>query len=138
MNGPNDPPPFNSAPPYELHACQGLNACAQQGRNQTGTMPGDGDCATSNDHSCTGGNDCRGQGGCGYTTDDPNENACRGTGGCGTPIPARQIFHSGSGGMGLVWDAARQMFEARMRSTGNTPIATAPESNERRRRLRPT
>jgi hypothetical protein len=85
-----------------LHACQGLNACAGQGVNGSGTKPGDGDCATAIDHFCGGQNDCAGEGGCGSPSPDvpesspdqwsPNFNSCAHTGGCATPIRIDQKF----------------------------------------------
>lgn len=125
--------------PYalELHACQGLNACAGHGFGGSGTMPGDGDCATALEHTCGGTNECRGQGGCGYRT-VPNENACKGQGGCGAPIPAAQVFHIDQYKGQLVWDQARALLEARMAAAGRE-VAPRPGAPSRRRKaLQPT
>lgn len=112
--------------PLELHVCQGLNACAGHGANRSGTMPGDGDCATVS-HTCQSSNDCRSQGGCGYAGKaivggpdvyTPGENACKGLAGCASPISAWQIFDGGAGNLSgkYVWCEARALFEARMNS----------------------
>lgn len=113
-------------PILELHVCQGLNACAGYGVNGSGTMPGDGDCATVN-HTCVGSNNCRGQGACGYpgkskacdgtATFTPGQNGCSQLGGCQAPISAWQVFDGGtSPNTESVWTKARSLFEARMQS----------------------
>ena len=127
--------------PAEYHACQGLNACQSLGRGQTGSGPGDGDCATAVFHNCGASNACSGQGGCGWPvnpdTPDPGQNSCQGLGGCGAPIPAQQVMHtSAEKGMG-VWDIARKLFEAQMESQGKTPLP-APPVNNLRQSLIPT
>lgn len=111
--------------PLELHVCQGLNSCAGHGVNGSGTMPGDGDCATVN-HTCQGSNDCRGQGGCGYpgmatkggTANQyaPGQNACKGLGGCASPISVWQVFSGGTMKGDYVWCEARNLFEQRMQA----------------------
>ncbi|HEX9940750.1 MAG TPA: ferritin-like domain-containing protein [Thermoanaerobaculia bacterium] len=107
----------------DLHACQGLNMCAGKGANDTGTQPGDGDCATAWFHTCGGTNMCAGQGGCGYAGNDPqgdwqpNFNSALGNGGCGAPIPQAQVFSS-SAPANLrcqdVWAYARQLMREKV------------------------
>jgi len=116
------PPPPQKIP-LELHVCQGLNSCAGHGAGGSGTMPGDGDCATIN-HTCQGSNGCRGQGGCGYPGQAvkggtanlyiPGQNACKGLGGCASPISVWQVFNGGVVQGDYVWCEARSLFEARM------------------------
>lgn len=113
--------------PLELHVCQGLNACAGHGANGSGTMPGDGDCATVS-HTCQSSNDCRSQGGCGFPGQataggsknvfTPGENACKGLAGCASPISVWQVFSDNGGNLDgkYVWCEARALFEARMNS----------------------
>ena len=143
-------PQFNELPapeawqvPTELHVCQGLNACTGHGQDGTGTMPGDGDCATVM-HGCQNTNDCRGQGACGYTGGSigvlnwvPAQNNCTGQGGCKSPIPTRQYFNQGPRKGEYVWDVARALFEQYMNSIGKE-VAPAPDPNELRRNLNPT
>src|SRR5271157_5145109 len=50
------------APMAGLHVCCGLNECAGQGKNGSGTMAVDGQCATVQ-HHCAGDNSCAGLGG---------------------------------------------------------------------------
>ena len=94
----------------ELHICRGLNACAGHGKDDSGTMPGDGACATAVYHGCATHNECRGQGGCGAK---PGENSCKGKGECGVPLS------SGS------WKKARTRFEALMAKDGKK-VGPAP------------
>jgi hypothetical protein len=117
-----------------LHVCCGLNECRGQGAGGSGTMPGDGDCATANPHSCEGKNACAGQGGCGKGSaavqNKPGENSCRGTGGCGSPIGNREDglgpthrmctwpSTAGTNNGKPVWDLARKLFEKRMADAG--------------------
>lgn len=54
-------------PEFELHVCQGLNACAGQDITGTATEAGAGMCATADPHVCSGQNHCKGQGGCGFS-----------------------------------------------------------------------
>jgi len=138
------------------HACQGLNACAGQGANDTGTGPGDGDCATAWYHACGATNKCSLQGACGYavTTDlndfkdnwIPNQNTCAGKGGCGTPIPDKQVFNT------VAPDAAPSNFPDGDKCAGADPWARArkifeeqhphhkpaPPTNKLRKALNPT
>lgn len=144
------------APQYP-HACQGLNACAGQGFNNTGTAPGDGDCATAWFHTCGGTNKCTTQGGCGYAvtsdlndfTDNwiPDQNTCGAKGGCGAPIPATQKFNTvakygaapatfpdGDPCAGAdVWSRARKIFEQQY-----PDAKPAPATNKLRQSLNPT
>jgi|GEM_PF-2824535 len=117
------------AAPLELHVCQGLNACAGHGANGSGTMPGDGDCATVS-HTCQSSNDCHSQGACGFPGQAtkggaqnvllPGENACKGLGGCESPISVWQVFSDSSSPLNgkYVWCEARSLFETRMASLG--------------------
>lgn len=135
-------------PPFELHVCQGLNACAGQGAVTeehpfgSGTMAGDGECATVV-HACQNTNDCRGQGGCGTgggggLVSEPaawlaGQNECKGLGGCQSPIHDQQYFGDAfpkHGAFGnyvgkRVWPLARELFEARMAAQGR-PVAPRP------------
>jgi hypothetical protein len=109
--------------PLELHVCQGLNSCAGHGANGSGTVAGDGDCATVN-HTCQASNECRGQGGCGYPGYSavgavaseylPGQNACKGLGGCASPISVWQVFSGGPLANDYVWCQARSLFETRL------------------------
>lgn len=119
--------PAPTKPVLELHVCQGLNSCAGHGVNGSGTMPGDGDCATIN-HTCQSSNDCRSQGGCGFPGQatvngaqnvfTPGENSCKGLGGCASPISVWQVFSDKGGALDgkYVWCEARSLFEQRMKS----------------------
>lgn len=127
-------PNIDYTPALELHICQGLNSCAGHGINGSGTMAGDGDCATVN-HVCQGANDCRGQGACGYPGQTkvggpnnvllPGSNACKGLGGCQSPISVWQVFKDPNSDLNgkYVWCEARKLFEARM-TANNMPIGT--------------
>jgi hypothetical protein len=117
-----------------LHSCCGLNECAQLGKNDSGTMPGNGSCATATEHTCSGSNDCKGQGGCGYanganTGSIAAANDCKGQGGCGSPIgngnadgslPACSwTYQSGTIYVGQsVWAKGREALEQRMKAQG--------------------
>ncbi len=113
----------------ELHVCMGLNACAGHDRDGTAPMAGMGLCATVL-HKCHGANECRGQGGCGYTGPDaelakPGEQACKWNGSCASPINASRVFAGGPLKGKSVWKLARQLFEARMYQAG-VPFGPAP------------
>lgn len=117
-----------------LHACCGLNECKGQGANNSGTMPGDGSCATVS-HLCSGLNSCAGQGGCGNGSYEqqscPGANSAAQNGGCGTPIgypngnagpsgpPDCEYANSDGPNKGsTVWSFARRIFEQRMKAQG--------------------
>ncbi|MET0264393.1 MAG: ferritin-like domain-containing protein [Duganella sp.] len=127
--------------PLELHVCQGLNTCAGHGVNGSGTMPGDGDCATI-EHTCQESNSCHGQGGCGYPGQlrakgpaiafTPGENLCQGMGGCASPISVWQVFNSGPLQGKYVWCEARKLFEARMALQGMTTQQPNPQPSAAR------
>lgn len=113
----------------ELHVCRGLNTCAQHGKNDSGTMPGDGKCATAQAHHCAGHNECRGQGGCGYGSvkmqETPGENSCKAQGGCAVPITTNKSTEGKNKGKS-VWELARHLFEARLKKNG-MDVAPAPK-----------
>lgn len=131
------PPDIDKA---QAHSCQGLNACKGQDVNHDPEKgPGEGSCALAVQHTCGSTNDCKHQGGCGYTsvpkqgsptpTSPPNfvpaENDCKQLGGCGAPIPVAQVFHNPAKPTqptvyeqgtqtaveGSVWDRARLLFD---------------------------
>ena len=52
---------------YDVHVCQGLNACKGQDITGSAAKAGEGLCATADPHVCSGQNHCKGQGGCGYS-----------------------------------------------------------------------
>lgn len=92
--------------PDQLNTCQGLNDCAGLGWGGLGTQAADGACATADTHTCVGSNACNRQGGCGFLSDDANNqplplaeqwvpafNTGASTGGCQSPIATRQVFH---------------------------------------------
>lgn len=124
-----------SEPMAGLHICCGLNECRGQGKNGTGTMPGDGQCATVQ-HHCVGANDCAGLGGCGLgdaaTQSTPGVNGCNGQGGCGSPLgnkkdpPAPPDTSkictypntAGPNSGHAVWQLARKLFEEKMKKQG--------------------
>ncbi len=131
---------MSNHPILELHVCQGLNSCAGHGVNGSGTMPGDGDCATTF-HTCVGANNCQGQGACGFpgkTSKGPNakpsfvpgDNQCSGLGGCQSPISIYQVFDSGDLEGKYVWCTARKLFEDRMNSIDRkfAPAPTEPSA----------
>jgi ferritin-like protein len=131
-----------------LHACQGLNVCAGQGVNNTGSLAGNGDCATGWYHTCGGSNMCKGQGGCGYAPTkeknwqpDPNANSCEFKGGCGAPIPVGQVF-STDAPKNLqykdVWDYARKLFIKEMKQKKKKVYTGALPPNDLRKTLSPT
>jgi hypothetical protein len=84
----------------EPHICRGLNTCKSKGKGDSNDCAGQGNCATTNAHTCAGDNTCRGLGGCG---EDPGENACKGKGQCGVPLSDK------------AWAKARKSFEAAMK-----------------------
>lgn len=102
----------------DYHACQALDT--------TGTC----DCATGFYHTCSGGNMCKNQGGCGAKMNSseknidwqPNTNDCQGKGHCGIPIPALQCFDTdGTNPLNgtSVWSYARKL----MNQPQDTPAA---------------
>ncbi len=134
-----------------LHACQGLNTCAGLGLDNSGTMAGNGDCATAWVHTCAGSNLCAGQGGCGFARSDqdsknfavsPNENSCKNLGNCGAPIPVGQVFADGAMGAdgkpakGDVWAYARKLFIQDMKAQKKKVYAGTLEPNDLRKALK--
>ena len=129
----------------ELHVCQGLNVCAGHGYKNSGSMPGDGDCATVS-HACQFTNDCRSQGACGYpgkTSNkkrarnewEPGANNCAALGGCQSPIAPVQYYPADKSNPHQkkhVWDVARALFEERMEKLGKL-YAPAPKHPSARR-----
>jgi len=114
---------------YELHVCKGLNSCAHHDVTGTAPMAGMGECATVQ-HVCHGSNQCRGQGGCGYSGTDyqqslPGDQACNNNGSCAVPINESRVFASGPFKGKSVWKRARKIFEARMYEAG-VPFGPAP------------
>lgn len=120
----------------ELHSCCGLNECKGLGKDGSGTMPGDGKCATTVAHGCAGDNECAGQGGCGYqpsSTTEPaiaSANSCKGKGGCASPVGSGDDFKKATGptcswtyqegpfkGQN-VWQKGREALVARMEKEG--------------------
>ena len=113
----------------ELHVCMGLNACAGHDVSGTAPMAGMGECATVQ-HSCHGGNNCRGQGGCGYAGDEveqmkPGDQSCRQNGSCASPINITRVSSAGPNKGQSVWKLARQIFETRMYAAG-VPFGPSP------------
>jgi hypothetical protein len=113
----------------ELHVCMGLNACAGHGRDGSGMMAGMGDCATVA-HICHGANECRAQGGCGYSGSDaeqakPGDQDCRLNGSCASPINESRVHAAGPYRGTSVWKRARKIFEHRMYEAG-IPFGPAP------------
>lgn len=87
----------------DKHVCRGLNTCKQKGADKKNSCAGTGSCAVAAAHTCGGGNECKGQGGCGQ---HPGENQCKGQGECNVPLqPA-------------VWKKARKRFEELMKADG--------------------
>lgn len=124
---PCPPPPDHGA--YELHVCKGLNSCACHDVKGTSPMAGMGECATIN-HVCHADNECRGQGGCGYSGDDyqqsrPGDQACSTNGSCAVPINESRVFSAGPFKGKNVWKRARAIFEARMYEAG-VPFGPSP------------
>lgn len=118
-----------NAAPLELHVCMGLNSCKGHGVGGSGTMAGDGNCATAV-HDCHGGNNCRGQGGCGYAGIDveqgkPGNQSCAENGSCASPINVSRVSSAGPNKGKSVWKLARQIFEERMYDAG-IPFAPSP------------
>lgn len=109
--------------PKDAHVCQGLNMCAGQGYNKSGTKPGDGDCATS-EQGCYTTNVCKGLGACGYvptgSVPQPGQNDCSGQGGCQSPISPCQAYPTATKTYGgqAVWDVARQLFKEKLIKEG--------------------
>ena len=87
----------------EPHTCRGLNSCKNLGRSQDNSCAGQGTCASIADATCSGANDCKGQGGCGA---NPGMNECKGQGGCSIPL------------MESAWMTARSAFETAMKKNG--------------------
>jgi hypothetical protein len=119
--GVESPPPDPSVP-LELHVCMGLNACQGHDVDGTATMAGMGNCATAK-HVCHGDNDCRGQGGCGYSGSDyeqskPGAQSCSQNGSCASPINESRVSSAGPNKGKSVWKLARELFEARMYDAG--------------------
>jgi hypothetical protein len=97
-------------------------------------MPGNGSCATATEHTCSGSNDCKGQGGCGYANGSntgpiASANDCKGQGGCGSPIGngnaegtlpvCSWTYQSGTIYAGQqVWQKGREALEQRMKAQG--------------------
>lgn len=121
--------------PTHLHACMGLNECAQQNVFGTNKCCGQGLCSTAVPHVCKTMNECRGQGGCGLFGSAseqcfPGENSCKYQGTCGTPIQAERFSTNGPN-MGLsTWVLARKRFEDRMlakdKNPGDSPCQYGP------------
>jgi hypothetical protein len=115
----------------EKHVCAGLNTCAGLGKDGTGTMPGNGSCATA-EHVCHTHNCCRGQGGCGYEGTAieqayPGVQECRTWGSCATPINECRISTLGEFKGRSTWEVARMRFEDKMKLAG---IAIGPSPSE--------
>jgi hypothetical protein len=115
--------------PLELHVCMGLNACTGHDKDGTAPMAGMGNCATAQ-HTCHGGNDCRGQGGCGYSGSEyeqtkPGDQSCRNNGSCASPINETRVFAAGPYKGKSVWKRARAIFETRMYDAG-VPFGPSP------------
>ena len=133
------PPPWTQM--LELHICQGLNACAGHGANHSGTMPGDGTCATVT-HACQNTNNCRGQGACGtagvgtFFEWAPGQNRCAGQGGCQSPIRESQVYCPGEvpwcDKVTPVWEVARALFEDRMQAQGKAVGPVGPTTAVRK------
>jgi hypothetical protein len=132
LSGCGPPPAACYTPPRSsaaVHVCAGLNGCKGLGKNGSGTMPGDGECATA-EHICHTHNNCRGQGGCGYEGEGmeqayPGGQQCRTWGSCATPLNACRISTLGPFRGRSTWEIARLRFEQRMRAAG-TPFGPAP------------
>jgi hypothetical protein len=108
--------------PKELHVCMGLNSCAGHDASGNAAMAGMGECATVQ-HSCHGGNNCRGQGGCGYAGSEfeqmkPGDQSCANNGSCASPINVSRVSSAGPNKGRSVWKLARQIFETRMYDAG--------------------
>ncbi len=113
----------------EFHVCMGLNSCAGQDRDGTAPMAGMGNCATAA-HDCHGGNNCRGQGGCGYLGSDyeqslPGQQTCHWNGSCASPINVGRTASAGPNKGKSVWKLARSLFETRMYAAG-VPFGPSP------------
>ena len=126
--------------PNELNACQGLNSCKGLGWGGIATQAGDGACSTADPHTCVGSNSCTRQGGCGFLSDDsnnnplplaeqwvPGQNTGASSGGCQTPIATRQVFHNYGSGLPAdlqslaplegtsVWERARNLMAQKLK-----------------------
>ncbi|WP_156077062.1 hypothetical protein [Saccharothrix sp. NRRL B-16314] len=115
----------------ELHVCMGLNACMYHDALRVAVLPGTGSCATAL-HVCHGENDCRGQGGCGYTGSEfeqtkPGDQSCRYNGSCASPINECRVASAGPFKGTSVWKLARKRFEARLWDAG---VAFGPAPGE--------
>jgi hypothetical protein len=87
----------------EPHICRGLNTCKAKGKDGKNECTGQGACATTEKHTCSGDNACRGLGGCG---EKPGQNACKGKGECGVPLDEK------------AWKKARTRYEEVMKKEG--------------------
>ncbi len=132
-------PPPSSSP---NNVCMGLNDCKGLDIAGDAAVAGAGVCATASPHVCSTLNDCRHEGGCGFTPapatqptlqDHPGDNACTGQGACGSPVlpsientyglnTPGEAYYDASGdhpaGAGSVWRFARIRFEERMKAEG--------------------
>lgn len=113
---------------HEMHVCRGLNQCKGQGTGGSGSMAGDGNCATAVAHGCSGSESCHMQSGCGRgapeNQEHPGDNECKGHGGCAVPI-TDNVMSAGKYEGRSVWEVARELFEARMTEKG-VEVADAP------------
>lgn len=100
----------------DKHVCRGLNTCKNKGAGKKNSCAGMGDCATAAAHTCGGGNECKGQGGCGET---PGENSCRGKGDCHVPLNK------------AAWKKARKRFEVLMKAD-KKKFGPAPPAKKRK------
>jgi hypothetical protein len=135
--------------PSELHVCQGLNMCAGHGFENSGSMPGNGECATVY-HACQYTNDCRGQGACGYPGKDlasggddysPGQNSCSAMGGCQSPISPCQMYPEADDNLysnQYIWKVARQLFEDRCNKLGIVYGEPSAKINAQRYLSQPT
>lgn len=135
--------------PKDAHICQGLNSCKGQGFGNSGTQPGDGDCATIA-QACSSTNVCKGLGACGYvgpgTVPTPGANDCSGQGGCQAPISPCQVYSTSTKTYGgqHVWDVARELFKNRLiadkklPADGNLPTITKVMSRRYSPAVNPT
>ncbi len=88
------------------NVCCGLNICKGHGKGEH-ECAGLSTCATANEQTCGGDNNCKGQGGCGQTA---GRNSCKGKGRCAVPLNAR------------TWKKVRAAFEtAYEQKHGNKP-----------------
>ena len=94
----------------EPHVCRGLNTCKGKHGGAENDCAGLGACASVAEHTCSGANESKGQGGCGT---NPGMNSCKGKGGCSVPL------------MEDAWKLARAEFEKSMKKAGKT-VGAAP------------